>query len=141
MLIGSDYYWDLVIGSICKIEGGPTAVHTKLGWVLSGPTSARISANCSMNLTTTHVLGIETQFLECRTLDEQLKAFWELESLSVRGAETTLNDDFVTCVTFRDGRYQVPLPWKDFHDPLPDNYSLSLKRLYKNTHLKRVHHT
>ena len=35
MLIGSDYYWDIVTGSICKIEGGPTAVHTKLGWVLS----------------------------------------------------------------------------------------------------------
>ena len=46
MLIGSDYYWDLVTGSICKIEGGPTAVHTKLGWVLSGPTSARSSVNC-----------------------------------------------------------------------------------------------
>ena len=25
MLIGSNYYW----GSVCKIEGGPTAVHTR----------------------------------------------------------------------------------------------------------------
>ena len=31
MLIGSDYYWDLVTRSICKIEGGPIAVYTKLG--------------------------------------------------------------------------------------------------------------
>ena len=38
MLIGSDYYWYLVTVSVCKIESGPTAVHTKLGWVLSGPT-------------------------------------------------------------------------------------------------------
>jgi hypothetical protein len=27
MLIGSDYYWEIVTGSICKIEGGPIAVH------------------------------------------------------------------------------------------------------------------
>ena len=68
MLIGSDYYWDLVTGSICKIEGGPTAVHTKLGWVLSRPTSARSSVTCSMHLTTTHVLRIEVQSLECRSV-------------------------------------------------------------------------
>ena len=37
LLIGSDYYWDLVTGSICKIDGGPTVVHTKLGWVLWVP--------------------------------------------------------------------------------------------------------
>ena len=57
MLIGSDYYWDIVTGRICKIDGGPTAVHTKLGWVLSGPTSARGSVSCSVNLTTTHVFN------------------------------------------------------------------------------------
>ena len=129
MLIGSDYYWDLVTGSICKIEGGPTAVHTKLGWVLSGPTSARSAVTCSMNLTTTHVLRTEAQSLECRSLDEQLKAFWELESLGIQEAEKTLYDDFAARVTFHDGRYQVSLPWKDFHEPLPDNYSLSVKRL------------
>ena len=38
VLIGSDYYWELVTGSVCRSERGPTAIHTKLGWVLSGPT-------------------------------------------------------------------------------------------------------
>ena len=28
-----------------------------------------------------------------------------------------------------DGRYKVSIPWKEFHEPLPDNYQLSLKRL------------
>ena len=30
---------------------------------------------------------------------------------------------------FQDGRYKVFLPWKEFHEPLPDNYLLSVKRL------------
>ena len=37
ILIGSDYYWKLVTGSVCRSEKGPTAVYTKLGWVLSRP--------------------------------------------------------------------------------------------------------
>ena len=38
MLISCDYYWDLVTGNICRSERGPTAINTKLGWVVSGPT-------------------------------------------------------------------------------------------------------
>jgi hypothetical protein len=129
MLIGSDYYWEIVTGSICKIDGGPTAVHTKLGWVLSGPTSARASVHRSVNLTTTHVLRVEAQPTEPKTLDEQLRSFWELESLGVQPEEKTLYDEFTNHVVFRDGRYQVSLPWKEFHEPLPDNCSLSVKRL------------
>ena len=36
-LIGSDYYWQLVTGGVCRGTSGPVAIHTKLGWVLSGP--------------------------------------------------------------------------------------------------------
>ena len=37
MLVGSDYYWNLVTGHTIRGTQGPTAIHTKLGWVLSGP--------------------------------------------------------------------------------------------------------
>ena len=129
LLIGLDYYWDLVTGSICKIDAGPTAIHTKLGWVLSGPTSAKGAVSCSVNFTTTHVLRVDTQTEKSMSLDEQLRSFWELESLGIQEEEKTLYDDFTTRVSFRDGRYQVSLPWKEFHKPLPDNYSLCVKRL------------
>ena len=29
ILIGSDYYWDLVTGGVCKGESGPEGIHTK----------------------------------------------------------------------------------------------------------------
>ena len=73
VLIGADYYWELATGSIC--DNGPTAVHTKLDWVLSGPTSVRESMRCSMNLLTTHVLRVGTQPLESTALDDQLRSF------------------------------------------------------------------
>ena len=32
-------------------------------------------------------------------------------------------------VAFQDGRYRVSLPWKEFHEPLQENYHLGLKWL------------
>ena len=39
VLVGSDFYLDLITGQIRRGAVGPIAIHTKLGWVLSGPTS------------------------------------------------------------------------------------------------------
>ena len=109
MLIGSDYYWDLVTGSVCRGDGGLTAVHTKLGWVLSGPTSVKDSVQCSTHLTTTHVLRADAQQTESVGLDEQLRSFWELESLGIQEEEKTLYDDFANN-TFSNGRYKGVTP-------------------------------
>ena len=129
VLIGSDYYWQLVTGSVCRGANGPIAVHTKLGWVLSGPSLCNKSGRCAMNLSVTHVLHSETHSVEPCALDEQLRAFWELEALGIQDEEKTLYDDFTGAVKFENGRYKVPLPWREFRDPLPDNYQLSVNRL------------
>ncbi len=34
ILVGSDQYWQIVTGEVIKGESGPTAMNTKLGWVL-----------------------------------------------------------------------------------------------------------
>ena len=84
---------------------------------------------CSTNLVTTHVLRVDSQpSIQC-PLEEQLRSFWELESIGILEPERTLLDEFSDTITFREGRYEVPLPWKQLHKPLPDNYLLSCKRL------------
>ena len=37
VFIGADYYWHFLTGAIKRGESGPTALQTKVGWVLSGP--------------------------------------------------------------------------------------------------------
>lgn len=93
-LIGSDYYWALVTGSICRGSGGPTAVHTKLGWVLSGPSSCPSPSEGAVILSVTHVLHAEAVLENSRQLDDQLRAFWELEAMGIQDHEKTLYDDF-----------------------------------------------
>ena len=76
ILIGSDYYWHLVTGDICRGVSGPVAVHTKLGWVLSGPTSQNTSdPKLSVTNLSVHVLHAESQPVEPSKLDDQLRAF------------------------------------------------------------------
>ena len=137
ILIGCDQYWELVTGGIRRSEKGPTAIHTKLGWVLSGPTSTRHTVSC---MVTTHLLRVDSQpsGTETTPLDEQLRAFWELESLGIIEEEKTLYDEFTSTVRFEEGRYKVPLPWKEFHETLGDNYQLCERRL--RGLLKRLRH-
>ena len=134
VLIGSDYYWKLATGEVRRGTTGPVAIRTRLGWVLSGPGPPIRTEIPVISLMTTHTLTIGTESpsrdsTSNRDLDNQLRLFWELESLGIERADKSLHDTFRENISFKDGRYEVCLPWKEFHDPLPDNYTLSLRRL------------
>lgn len=81
VLIGSDHYWDLITGRLRKGISGPVAIHTKLGWVLSGPISSR-QTDKSHSLVT-HSLHVNSQPSEVQALNETMKSFWELESFGI----------------------------------------------------------
>ena len=50
----------VVTGSICPGVSGPTATHTKLGWVLSGPVPPSESVlHSSACVVTTHLLRVD----------------------------------------------------------------------------------
>lgn len=53
LLIGSDHYWKLVTSRVVKGTGGPTAIETRLGWVLSGPAEG-LQEDTAINLVSTH---------------------------------------------------------------------------------------
>ena len=46
ILAGSEQYWQLVSGKVLQGEDGPTAIQTRLGWVLSGPTNGAVQQPC-----------------------------------------------------------------------------------------------
>ncbi|XP_068675693.1 uncharacterized protein [Montipora foliosa] len=130
ILVGSDQYWRLVSGRVVRGEHGPTAIETKLGWVLSGPIPEGIQVDRHQsNLVTTHVLksAVNPVDVTNETLDGNLKTFWELESLGIK--PRTLYETFQEQISFKNNRYEVHLPWKTPHPSLPDNYELSRKRL------------
>jgi hypothetical protein len=126
VLIGSDLYWSLVTGRVIRGKSGPIAIHTKVGWVLSGAINNH-EDTVNLTPTSTHAL-IDTCTLE-PNLDNRLKQFWELESLGITKNEASVYDKFVQQIRFDGRRYEVSLPWKEHHPPLPDYLDLCCKRL------------
>jgi len=81
----------LVTGDIISTDVGPTAVRTKLGWVLAGPVEEVSSRTCN-NLVVTHGLTIDTYEPQDtdQELDKKLKMFWDLESLGIQKNEISV---------------------------------------------------
>ena len=52
----------------------------------------------------------------------------ELEALGIQPNEEAC-EETISTFRFREGRYVVSLPWKQFHQPLPDNYCVSQQKL------------
>ena len=89
ILVGLDYYWQFVTGEVKRGNNGPTAVYSSLGWLLSGPIVSRSTS------LVTHVLITESGASQEKVkLEEQLRQFWELETLGIEEKESTLYDQF-----------------------------------------------
>ena len=123
-LMGSDIYWDIVTGEVVGGPDGPVALNTRLGWVLSGP--IQMSDVSSVNFASSHTLRIDSS---TEVLDKRRQLLWELESFGVRAEEDPVQEQFMESIQMVNGRYQVSLPWREYHEPLPTNHELSLKRL------------
>ena len=71
---------------------GTSALATKLGFVLSGPTMVicdNFHAN-TVNLTATHVLKVESSVINHDDLAPELRKFWDYESFGIHDDNATL---------------------------------------------------
>ena len=82
-------------------ESGPVAIHTRLGWVLSGPTTAGDQLTQSLSLIATHTLKIDSEPCSMNKLDQALRSFWDLESLEIINDDKSVLEDFVLLLLFR----------------------------------------
>ena len=130
ILIGSDHYWKIVPGKTRQGDSGPTAIQTRLGWVLSGPVGNEPrQLTHTSNLATIHTLNCASEEVECKNdvLVQELKRFGDLETLGIQ--PQCVYEEFLESIKYENNHYVVNLPWKPDHVELPDNYHLSKKRL------------
>ena len=127
ILVGVDYYWDFLTGEVIKNKGGPTAMNSVFGWVLSGPTMKPTHSNISIN----HISTMEINFHQAQdSLENQVKKFWDLETLGIREVENDVIEEVVERITLNnEGRYEVSLPFKEDSPIIPDNFKVSENRL------------
>ena len=123
MLIGADFYWDIVEDHVIR-GNEPTAVKSKIGYLLSGPVHAQNSD------ATEHVFNI----MASRPPTDVLERIWTLESMGISPTsdDTDKTDYFneyqQSSIVYQDGSYTAKLPWKRDHAELPSNYDVATKR-------------
>ena len=120
VLIGSDVYF--VSGEVIREDCGPTAIHTKVGWILLEPMKP-LGVSVNLTLMSAHTYSEEP------TLEGSLKQFWDWDSLGIMKEEDSLYDKFVQEITFDGHQYEDCLPWKEHHPPLINHRELRYKWL------------
>ena len=123
LLIGADHYWDVVEDHIIK-GNGPTAMGSKLGYLLSGPMGTTTQEN-----TTANILHVATTPIP----DPDLQRFWSVESLGTVPKDDTANTFLKHYIKnnvkrLPNGSYSACFPWKDSHPALPTNFSMCARR-------------
>ena len=130
IIIGNDYYGQLITGKIIKTENEAlVAIDSKFGWLLFGPVQNESNHENDLN---TLCQRIEITPVQESKLDNLLTKFWEISKIP---EESDKNDDIITdfqkTIRFNEatGRYNVRLPWKQNKQDLPTNFILSKRRL------------
>lgn len=130
VVIGSDSYRNPMTGRVIWGAGGLISIRTKVTWVLSGLSNTdQRDIMVNFMLTFTHTLKVDV--LE-PTLDDQLKCFWDLESLGVMKNKTSVYDKYMQQIRFDGQRYEVSLPWKEYHPP--DHYPIPEELIVTTAH-------
>ena len=130
VLIGADFYWKIATGDARRNEDGPTAIGTRLGWVLSGPsaipssshTMVHPASHASCNIVPSEV-DVDKQLLHA------VQKFWTLEYLGITTNEPEVMETFLHTIQHDGRRYVVNLSWREMHRMLPDNHQLCERRL------------
>ena len=121
---------------IIRGDGGPTAVQSRLGYLLSGPLKSKCVRNDVASIL----------HLTASTNEEfHLQKFWSLESMGISPQVDPPEKEFLTSYQATsitqsdDGAYTASFPWKEEHPPLPTNFNVCEKRTRATA--RRLHQT
>ncbi|GFW15507.1 uncharacterized protein TNCV_4656471 [Trichonephila clavipes] len=127
ILIGADYYYQVVTGRITRLNKNLVTVETLFGWSLQGQSTD------SEDLLTMSVIVNESN------ISKQLSEFWNLENLGIEAEvsdEENIDNDimseFEAGISYQNKRYKVKFPWKpNMKTLLENNEEIARKRFLK----------
>ncbi|GFT62589.1 DUF1758 domain-containing protein [Trichonephila clavipes] len=127
ILIGADYYYQLVTGRITRLNKNLVTVGTLFGWSLQGQSTD------SEELLTMSVIVNESN------ISKQLSEFWDLENLGIEAAvsdeeniDNNIMSKFEARISYQNKRYKVKFPWKpNMKTLLENNEEIARKRFLK----------
>jgi hypothetical protein len=140
LLIGNDYYLDLVGSHKIEVQQGLYLLASKLGWLLTGRSS---NPECNQEDINMFVMTYGTNHSNTEVFtatdkslstNKEISDLWDLESIGINESPMKADDEnamknFRDTLIFKDNRYHVKWPWKNDEPNLPVNRELAVGRL------------
>ena len=125
LLIGQDNADALVPLEVRRgSPGQPFAMLTMLGWCLNGQVATdKVSRKVISNFVTT------------RSVEDDVNRLWKMENeglddhLSWSREDQSVIDFWDSETKMVNGHFEIPIPWRDRTEPLPNNYVVAKSRL------------
>ena len=133
------FYCNFVCDSFIRGDSRPTALLTKVEYVLSGPIEEGTNSAHS-NLNILLAMKIQSSILSVnQNLHSIMKILWAHKNAGAKLLENVLKK-FNNEVDITENRYQVKLLYKENHERLGNNfkYKQQLKNLTRNNIIKKI---
>ena len=78
-------------------------------------------------------MKIDTMRNEDSELAKEVNRFWNLDEMGIKPDERSVYKKFNDEIVFKEGRYVVKLPLKEYRPMIHDNKELAMSRLLKQT--------
>lgn len=127
ILIGLDYYYDIVGSEVWRAPSGIVVKDTAVGKILTGFLKGRVTAETGQQMLISGLSQNDQDLFD-------LERFWKIDEAGVVDRTDRSDDElavelFNQSVRFVDGRYEVKWPFKEDPPNLPKNYEIALRRL------------
>ncbi|XP_052762173.1 uncharacterized protein LOC128204805 [Mya arenaria] len=140
ILIGNDFYLDIIQTDRVEVQPGLYLLSSKLGWLLSGRTNEVDDSveDISMLILTHGKMVTESNLFTDVDMslptEPDFEDFWNVETIGLtnpidQSDDQTAMKNFKNTFKRSDGRYQVTWPWRDEYQELPEYRDLALGRL------------
>ncbi|XP_056016812.1 uncharacterized protein LOC130053511 [Ostrea edulis] len=144
ILIGNDYYLDIISSEKIGVQEGLYLLGSKLGWIITGRTHSSnekrkehqmMIANGLLSITECCLRSSERR-LPVKPL---LEDFWNLETIGIKVSPYTSDDEEAlrnvnSTLEMENNRYHVTWPWKSSCPELPENRELAYGRFKSLVH-------
>ncbi|XP_071578820.1 uncharacterized protein [Temnothorax nylanderi] len=132
MLIGAEFFFDLLETGKIELKDQLILQNTKFGWIVAGSMPSNEGLNLEQNAVSSLICSLKS----CEVLNENLEKFWKLEHYDNDNTRVLSIDDKKceqyfeqTTTRAEDGRFIVRLPFRDVNMPIGNNREIALKRL------------
>ena len=144
LLIGSDYFWNILGTEKVTLPSSLYLVSSKIGYILTGRYSDPGHMGCHQNVSTCFVMtqvnhtvskvSLFSSSDSSITKSPGIEDFWKLETIGITDLPDLTDDDvaleqFNNSICFENGRYYVRWPWRYDCLDLPENLDVAIGRL------------